>query len=77
MFCGVIDSLDILLNVLRSYFQVDGNVKKIVSYIICKVVDKLKSFFNESCEDFENKWDDIKIVIEYGMLIEDKFFEKV
>ncbi|HAT64071.1 MAG TPA: molecular chaperone HtpG, partial [Flavobacteriaceae bacterium] len=73
MLRGVIDSPDIPLNVSRSYLQADGNVKKISSYITRKVADKLKSLFNESREDFEKKWDDIKIVIEYGMLTEDKF----
>ncbi|HAW50717.1 MAG TPA: molecular chaperone HtpG, partial [Flavobacteriales bacterium] len=73
---GVIDSPDIPLNVSRSYLQADGAVKKISSYITRKVADKLKSLFNENREDFEKKWDDIKIVIEYGMLSEEKFFEK-
>src|SRR5690606_7664195 len=76
MLRGVIDSPDIPLNVSRSYLQSDGNVKKISSYITRKVADKLKSLFNENRADFEKKWDDIKIVIEYGMLSEDKFFEK-
>lgn len=76
MLRGVIDSPDIPLNVSRSYLQADGNVKKISSYITRKVADKLKSLFNENREDFEKKWNDIKIVIEYGMLSEDKFFEK-
>ncbi|BAO76723.1 molecular chaperone HtpG [Winogradskyella sp. PG-2] len=76
MLRGVIDSPDIPLNVSRSYLQADGNVKKISSYITRKVADKLKSLFNNSREDFEAKWDDIKIVIEYGMLSEEKFFEK-
>ena len=76
MLRGVIDSPDIPLNVSRSYLQADGAVKKISSYITRKVADKLKSLFNENREDFEKKWDDIKIVIEYGMLTEDKFFEK-
>ena len=76
MLRGVIDSPDIPLNVSRSYLQADGAVKKISSYITRKVADKLKSLFNESREDFEKKWNDIKIVIEYGMLTEDKFFEK-
>ena len=76
MLRGVIDSPDIPLNVSRSYLQADGAVKKISSYITRKVADKLKSLFNESREDFEKKWDDIKIVIEYGMLSEEKFFEK-
>jgi molecular chaperone HtpG len=73
---GVIDSPDIPLNVSRSYLQADGAVKKISSYITRKVADKLKSLFNNNREDFEAKWDDIKIVIEYGMLTEEKFFEK-
>ncbi len=76
MLRGVIDSPDIPLNVSRSYLQADSNVKKIASYITRKVADKLKSLFNDNREDFEKKWDDIKIVIEYGMLSEDKFFEK-
>ena len=76
MLRGVIDSPDIPLNVSRSYLQADGNVKKISSYITRKVADKLKSLFNNNREDFEAKWDDIKIVIEYGMLSEEKFFEK-
>ena len=76
MLRGVIDSPDIPLNVSRSYLQADGAVKKISSYITRKVADKLKALFNENREDFEAKWDDIKIVIEYGMLSEEKFFEK-
>jgi len=76
MLKGVIDSPDIPLNVSRSYLQADGAVKKISSYITRKVADKLKSLFNENREDFEAKWNDIKVVIEYGMLSEDKFMEK-
>ena len=76
MLRGVIDSPDIPLNVSRSYLQADGAVKKISSYITRKVADKLKTLFNSNREDFEKKWDDIKIVIEYGMLSEEKFFEK-
>ena len=76
MLRGVIDSPDIPLNVSRSYLQADGAVKKISTYITRKVADKLKSLFTEQREDFEAKWNDIKIVIEYGMLSEDKFFEK-
>ena len=76
MLRGVIDSPDIPLNVSRSYLQADGAVKKISSYITRKVADKLKSLFNANREDFEKKWDDIKIVIEYGMLSEEKFFDK-
>ncbi len=73
---GVIDSPDIPLNVSRSYLQADGNVKKISSYVTRKVADKLQSLFKENREDFEKKWNDIKIVIEYGMLSEEKFYEK-
>ncbi len=76
MLRGVIDSPDIPLNVSRSYLQADGNVKKISSYITRKVADKLSSMFKNNREDFEQKWNDIKIVIEYGMLSEEKFFEK-
>jgi len=76
MLRGVIDSPDIPLNVSRSYLQADGNVKKISNYITRKVADKLKSLFNENREDFEKKWNDIKIVLEYGMLSEPKFYEK-
>ncbi len=76
MLRGVIDSPDIPLNVSRSYLQADGAVKKISSYITKKVADKLSSLFKNSREDFEQKWNDIKVVIEYGMLSEDKFFEK-
>ncbi|QQX75581.1 MULTISPECIES: molecular chaperone HtpG [Aequorivita] len=76
MLRGVIDSPDIPLNVSRSYLQADGAVKKISSYITRKVADKLKSLFNNDRDGFEKKWNDIKIVIEYGMLTEDKFFEK-
>ena len=76
MLRGVIDSPDIPLNVSRSYLQADGAVKKISSYITRKVGDKLKSLFNDNREEFNAKWDDIKIVIEYGMLTEDKFFDK-
>ena len=76
MLRGVIDSPDIPLNVSRSYLQADGAVKKIASYITKKVADKMKSLFNSNRDDFESKWNDIKIVIEYGMLSEDKFFEK-
>ena len=76
MLKGVIDSPDIPLNVSRSYLQADGNVKKISNYITRKVSDKLKSLFNENRADFEAKWNDIKIVLEYGMLSEPKFYEK-
>jgi molecular chaperone HtpG len=76
MLRGVIDSPDIPLNVSRSYLQADGAVKKISSYITRKVADKLQSLFKEDREAFEQKWNDIKIVIEYGMLTDEKFFEK-
>ena len=76
MLRGVIDSPDIPLNVSRSYLQADGAVKKISSYITRKVGDKLKSLFKDNREEFNAKWDDIKIVIEYGMLTEEKFFDK-
>jgi molecular chaperone HtpG len=76
MLKGVIDSPDIPLNVSRSYLQADGAVKKISNYITRKVADKLKSLFTENREDFEKKWNDIKIVLEYGMLSEEKFYEK-
>lgn len=76
MLRGVIDSPDIPLNVSRSYLQADGNVKKISNYITRKVSDKLKALFTENREDFEKKWNDIKIVLEYGMLTEPKFYEK-
>ena len=73
---GVIDSPDIPLNVSRSYLQADGAVKKISNYITRKVGDKLSSLFKKDRKAFEEKWNDIKVVIEYGMLSEDKFFEK-
>ena len=77
MLRGVIDSPDIPLNVSRSYLQADGAVKKISNYITRKVADELKSMFRNSREDFEAKWDDIKVVLEYGMLTEDRFFDRV
>ncbi len=76
MLRGVIDSPDIPLNVSRSGLQADGAVKKISNYITRKVADKLKTLFTENRADFEQKWNDIKIVLEYGMLSEDKFYEK-
>jgi len=76
MLRGVIDSPDIPLNVSRSYLQADGAVKKIASYITKKVGDKLSSLYKNDRKSFEEKWNDIKIVIEYGMLSEPKFFEK-
>lgn len=76
MLKGVIDSPDIPLNVSRSGLQSDSNVKKISNYITRKVADKLKSLFTENRDDFEKKWNDIKIVLEYGMLSEPKFYEK-
>ena len=76
MLKGVIDSPDIPLNVSRSYLQADGAVKKISGYITKKVADKLNSLFKNNREDFEKKWNDIKVIIEYGMLSEEKFFDK-
>ena len=73
---GVIDSPDIPLNVSRSYLQADGAVKKISNYITRKVGDKLNSLFKKDRAAFEEKWNEIKVVIEYGMLSEDKFYEK-
>jgi len=76
MLKGVIDSPDIPLNVSRSYLQADGAVKKIAGYITKKVGDKLNSLYKNDREEFEKKWDDIKVIIEYGMLSEPKFYDK-
>ena len=73
---GVIDSPDIPLNVSRSYLQSDASVKKISGHIMKKVADKLEELFKENREDFEKKWDDIKVFIEYGMISEAKFYER-
>ena len=73
---GVIDSPDIPLNVSRSYLQSDSNVKKISSHINKKVADRLTQIFKDNREDFEKKWDDLKIFIEYGMLTEEKFYDR-
>lgn len=73
---GVLDSPDIPLNVSRSYLQSDGNVKKISNHIMKKVADKLEEMHKNDPEDFKRKWDDIKVFIEYGMLTEDKFYER-
>ena len=73
---GVIDSPDIPLNVSRSYLQADSNVKKISGHITKKVSDKLTRMFKKDRKDFEKKWDDVKVFIEYGMLTEQKFFDK-
>ncbi|MEZ7901580.1 MAG: molecular chaperone HtpG [Urechidicola sp.] len=73
---GVIDSPDIPLNVSRSYLQSDSNVKKISSYITKKVADKLNSMFKDNREDFQSKWEDINVFIEYGMLSDDKFYDR-
>ena len=73
---GVLDSPDIPLNVSRSYLQSDSNVKKISSHISKKVADKLEELFKNNREDFEAKWDDLKIFIEYGMLSEEKFYDR-
>jgi len=73
---GVIDSPDIPLNVSRSYLQSDSNVKKISSHITKKVADRLNSIFKNNREEFEKKWDDLKLFIEYGMVTDEKFYEK-
>ena len=73
---GVIDSLDIPLNVSRSYLQSDANVKKIATYITKKVADRLQSIFKENRKEFEEKWDDLKLFINYGMLSESDFYER-
>lgn len=73
---GVIDSPDIPLNVSRSYLQSDGNVKKISSHITKKVADKLGEMFRNDRKDFEEKWDDLGLFVQYGMLSDDKFAEK-
>lgn len=73
---GVIDSPDIPLNVSRSYLQSDANVKKIATYITKKVADRLQSIFKESRKEFEEKWDDLKLFINYGMLSEADFYER-
>ena len=73
---GVIDSPDIPLNVSRSYLQSDANVKKISSYITRKVADRLQELFNTMRSDYESKWDDLKIFIQYGILTDEKFAEK-
>jgi molecular chaperone HtpG len=73
---GVIDSPDIPLNVSRSYLQSDSNVKKISGHIMKKVADKLEEIFKNNREEFEKKWDDIKVFIEYGMISEPKFFDR-
>jgi molecular chaperone HtpG len=73
---GVIDSPDIPLNVSRSYLQSDANVKKISSYVTKKVADKLNDMYKKDKDDFISKWDDLKIFVEYGMLSDDKFYDK-
>lgn len=73
---GVIDSPDIPLNVSRSYLQADGNVKKISSHITKKVADKLEELFKKDRTEFEKIWDDIKIFVQYGMISDEKFYEK-
>ena len=73
---GVIDSPDIPLNVSRSYLQSDSNVKKISGYITKKVAERLQEIFNSDRKQFEDKWDDLKIFIEYGMLSDEKFYER-
>ncbi|MFT5336329.1 MAG: molecular chaperone HtpG, partial [Luteibaculaceae bacterium] len=74
---GVIDSPDIPLNVSRSYLQADGQVKKISNHISKKVSDKLNEMFKLDRPDFESKWEDIKLFIEYGMLSDEKFFDRI
>jgi molecular chaperone HtpG len=74
---GVIDSPDIPLNVSRSYLQSDSNVKKISGHITKKVADRLADIFKKDRENFEKKWDDLKLFIEYGMITEEKFYDKV
>jgi molecular chaperone HtpG len=73
---GVIDSPDIPLNVSRSYLQSDSNVKKISSHITKKVADRLNDIFKKNRDEFEKKWDDLKLFIEYGMISDEKFYEK-
>ncbi|MDD5877348.1 MAG: molecular chaperone HtpG [Prevotellaceae bacterium] len=73
---GVIDSPDIPLNVSRSYLQSDANVKKISTYITKKVADRLNSIFKENRKEYEEKWDDLKLFIHYGMLSQDDFYER-
>ncbi len=73
---GVIDSPDIPLNVSRSYLQSDGNVKKIAAHITKKVADKLAEMFKKDRKDFEDKWNDLQVFVQYGMLSEDKFADK-
>jgi len=74
---GVIDSPDIPLNVSRSYLQSDGNVKKINTYVTKKVADKLNDLFKENRKEYEKKWKDISLFVKYGMISEDKFYDKV
>lgn len=76
MLRGVIDSPDIPLNVSRSYLQADSNVKKISAHITKKVADKLDELFKKDRPDFESKWDDIKIFVQYGLISDEKFYEK-
>lgn len=76
MLRGVIDSPDIPLNVSRSYLQADSNVKKISAHITKKVADKLDELFKKDRPDFETKWDDIKIFVQYGLISDEKFYEK-
>ena len=73
---GVIDSPDIPLNVSRSYLQSDRNVKKISNHITKKVVDSLSDIFKNTREEYEKKWDDLKIFIQYGILTDEKFAER-
>ncbi|MBO4488343.1 MAG: molecular chaperone HtpG [Bacteroidales bacterium] len=74
---GVIDSPDIPLNVSRSYLQSDANVKKISTYISKKVAEKLETMFKENREEFEKKWDELKVFLEFGSLTDEKFYDKI
>ncbi|MFN5794531.1 MAG: molecular chaperone HtpG, partial [Bacteroidota bacterium] len=76
MLKGVLDSPDIPLNVSRSYLQSDANVKKISNHITKKVADKLEEMYKKDRSDFENKWNDISVFVKYGMISEEKFYEK-
>ena len=74
---GVIDSPDIPLNVSRSYLQSDANVKKISSHITKKVAEKLEDMFKNNREDFEKKWDDLKVFLQYGSITDEKFYDRI
>ena len=76
MLHGVLDSPDIPLNVSRSYLQSDANVKKISQHITKKVADKLSELFKKDRKDFEKKWDDINIFVKYGIISDEKFYDR-